>query len=154
MRCFIPLLLLAFSARADPWGVSGQTQLNANTAIDNPYPADSGAVGGVVSLPYVVPYGKQLCINGYVMEGYDAPGIAVLFVWTGAIPAGENAPAYRMDHGLPSVAAHSGSRQISLRYCFPEGGTINIRLINGSTYSGVYGWGVWGELNPAIPQLP
>lgn len=98
-------------------------------------------------LPYVVPYRKQLCIEGYVIEGYDTSGISVLFVWTGEIPQGVSPSAYRIEHGLPSAAGHTGHGQINLRFCFPEGTIVNVRLINGSAYSGVYGWGVWGELS-------
>ena len=142
------LALLAFPALAEPWVISGQTSLVANTSVDDPTPADAGAIGQVTELPYVVPAGKVVCIKAYGMEGYDSPGIAVIFVWTGN-PATVT-PQWRMSHGLPSAAASNGSQEITgLNHCFPEGTYIHVRLINGQAYSGVYGWYVTGEISDA-----
>lgn len=142
------LALFAFSANAAPWVISGQTNLAANTAVDNPTPASPGAVGQVTALPYVVPAGKQVCIKAYGMEGYDASGIAVLFMWTGN--PNPVTSQWRMDNGLPSAAAKGGSQEITgMNFCFPAGTYLNVRLINGSSYAGVYGWYVTGEITDA-----
>lgn len=128
-----------------PWVASGQTTIAAGAGIDNPVTANSGAVGQVLALPYVVPIGSRLCITAYGMEGYNAAGIAVLFVWTGDPPV--VTPQWRIDHGLPSVAAKDGSSELTgLNFCFDEGETINIRLINGQNITAVFGWYVTGEL--------
>lgn len=151
MRTLLILLSSLFIATAavadsaEPWVISGQTNIAAGTSIDNPTPANSGAVGAVASLPYVVPTGKRVCINAYGMEGYDASGIAVLFMWTGNPPVVTG--QWRIDHGLPSVAADGGSQEITgMNFCFDEGTYLNVRLINGSTYGGVYGWYVTGTI--------
>jgi len=148
MRTAIIILLsflFTYSAHADPWVISGQTNVATGGSIDNPTPSAPGAIGQVTALPYVVPSGKQVCVRAYGMEGYDASGIAVLFMW-----AGNPNPVtgqWRIDHGLPSVAAKSGSQEITgLNFCFPAGTYLNVRLINGSSYGGVYGWYVSGEI--------
>ncbi|MPY72154.1 MAG: hypothetical protein GEU92_19005 [Alphaproteobacteria bacterium] len=140
------LLLAACSAHAEPWVISGQTNLSAGTSVDNPTPANAGAIGAVTSLPYTVPAGKQVCIHAYGMEGYDFAGIAVLFVWTGN-PNPVTAQ-WRIDHGLPSAAAKDGSQEITgMNFCFPAGTVINIRLINGQSSGSVYGWYVTGSID-------
>jgi hypothetical protein len=144
---FAVFLALTFCvpALAEPWAASGQTNLAANSSVDNPAPADTGAIGAVADLPYMVPFGYTLCVDHMAMEGYDSPGIAVLFLFTGSYPGGATS-ADRISHGTGSVAASTGSTEHTGRFCFPEGVTINVRLINGQSYSGVYGWQVTGEL--------
>ncbi len=146
----VAYVLFVFDAFSQPWVISGQTSIEAQTGIDNPLPSAPGAIGQVTRLPYTVPQGRVLCITDYVMEGYDFEGIAVLFVYTGMIPeeaSVQEAVAHRIARGLPSVAADQGSAQItSMNYCFPGGTVINVRLINGTNVTAVYGWGVWGTL--------
>lgn len=142
---FFTWFLFPVAAFANPWVISGQTQLDAQSSLDNPTPAAAGAIGQVTALPYIVPGGKIVCIHAYGMEGYDAAGIAVLFIWTG-----DPQPVtsqWRIDHGLPSAAADGGSQEITgMNFCFPASTVINVRLINGTTYGGVYGWYVTGEI--------
>lgn len=141
-------VFIATAAHAEPWVISGQTNLATNASVDNPTPANAGAVGAVSSLPYVVPAGKRVCVHAYGMEGYDASGIAVLFMWTGN-PSPVTGQ-WRIDHGLPSVAAKGGSQEITgMNFCFDEGEYLNVRLINGSSYGGIYGWYVTGEITDA-----
>lgn len=131
-----------------PFVISGQTNIGSSSSIDNPVPANSGAEGQVTSLPYTVPEGKKVCINAYSMEGYDSSGIAVLFIFTGT--ANPMTAQHRIDHGLPSVAAKNGSSQLTdMNFCFGPGTVINVRLINGSGYGGVYGWHVTGTIEDA-----
>jgi len=151
MLRFFLLLCLLFAGpalAADPWVISGQTRVEAGTGMDNPTPAAAGAEGQVTALPYTVPPGNRVCVTAYGMEGYDEPGIAVLFVWTGA-PAVVTSE-WRIDHGLPSVAASNGSQEITgMNFCFSAGTVLNVRLINGQTSGSVYGWYVAGEIEVA-----
>lgn len=142
------LLVASFSAaNAEPWVITGQTSIPANTGVDNPTPANTGALGAVTALPYTVPAGCTLLIDAYGMEGYDAAGISVLFIWTGAPDPATS--QWRIDHGAASVAADSGSQEITgQKLYFPEGTVINVRLINGTTMNNtVFGWYVNGDLD-------
>lgn len=132
-----------------PWAVSGQTNLAENSDVDNPPVADTGALGTVCKLPYTVPAGKILRVDHRAIEGYDALGIAVIFLFTGEYPDGATS-ADRIAHGTGSIAAHAGSNEHDGRFYFPEGTVVNVRLINGQNYSGVYGWEVTGELLDAM----
>jgi hypothetical protein len=140
-------LVLPFSqCLASPWIITGQTKIVVNTGLDNPVPADTGAVGAVKSLPYTVPGGCALTINAYGMEGYNRTGVSVLFLWTGD-PSNASTD-WRIAHGTASVAAGAGSQEVvGQRLVFPAGTIINVRLINGTTESWVFGWYVNGDLN-------
>jgi len=138
-------VLTPMVVHAEPWVVSGQTDMPAPGGIDDPLPANSGALGAVTQLPYTVPAGKVLCVKAYGVEGYDAPGIMVIFLWTGA--PYEVSSQWRIEHGLPSVGASNGSNEfVGLNFCFPAGTLIHVRLLNGTQQIGVYGWYVTGEL--------
>ena len=147
MNKIILLMLLSFSVLADPWIVSGQTGIPAQTGIDNPQPSNPGAIGQVTSLPYTVPANCTLMLTSYGIEGYAQDGVTVIFIWTGS-PA-QVTGQWRIDHATASAAARDGSNElIGQLYDFPEGTVINIRLINGTTtHNGsIFGWYAGGDL--------
>ena len=87
-----------------------------------------------------------MCIRAYGIEGYDEPGTAVIFVFTGS----DHTPDGRKSHGLPSVAASRTSAEFTgLNACYLAGTIINIRLINAQRSPSVYGWYATGEVTDA-----
>lgn len=141
--CLIPVF-----AVAEPWYMSGQTNLASGQGVINPTPSRLEAVGVVDSLPYVVPANHRLCIETMAMEAYDAPGIAVLFVFTGT---NLTPPFNPIASG--SVGASNGSTEFTGRICFDEFTHVNVRLLNGQAIPlpMVYGWQITGELLD-VPQ--
>lgn len=130
-----------------PWVVYGQTLCPFNTAIDNPLPNQTGAIGEVAALPYTVPVGKILCIESFGVEAYaDEGGVnaadkGIVFVpWIGDAPPTNS-------KCLHSVYAGDGyNESIGNRYQFKEGTKINIRIMCAENPAQVVGWRMHGIL--------
>ena len=142
---YLILFLFCLPAHAAPWVMAGQTSIPANSAINNPAGNDIGAIGQVTSLPYTVPVGCTLHIDGYGIEAYDWEKTSVIFLWTGD-PNGD--ATYRRTHSTISVAAKAHTTWVTgLRYYFPAGTVINMRLQNATSYNNaVFAWGISGDL--------
>jgi hypothetical protein len=136
----LALTLLATPVLADePWVAYGQTLVPYNTAVDNP-PANAAGAIGEVSLPYTVPEGFYLEITSFGVEAYNTAGLVGIFPWIGPKPA-TNAKA------LHTVMANDHYEESTgLRYRFPPGAIINIRIMCTENPAQVVGWQVTGRL--------
>jgi hypothetical protein len=147
MKYIIALLVaVSTTVHAEPWVMAGQTRMAANSALNNPQGNDIGAIGQNLVLPYTVPDGCVLKIDGYGVEAYDYPRTSVIFLWAGD-PDG---PAtYRVRRATLSVGARGATNWVTgLNYNFPGGTVINMRLQNATSYDGaVFSWGISGNLN-------
>ena len=138
--------------RMTPWVVYGQTLCPFNTAVDNPTPNQTGAIGEVAVLPYVVPSGKVLCIESFGIEAYaDEGGLSavdkglVIVPWIGEAPP-TNAKC------LHSVYAGDGyNESVGNRYQFPAGTKINLRIMCAENPAQVVGWKMHGYIEEAAP---
>ena len=143
---FMFLVSTVRATLAEPWVISGQTQLFQRVPVLNPAPNDIGALGQVLDLPYVVPMGCTLVVKAYGVESYPQDGMINLLLWTGA-PLSID---WIVDHATVSVTAINRFNETTgVRYYFPEDTIINVRLSNrSSSHSGwVFGWYVSGELD-------
>lgn len=139
-----------------PWIAVGQTQLAAGIGIDDPAPNYIPAIAGSVqALPFLVPEGKKLILEAWGMESYDAAGVCVNVPWVESpgdpgCPAAPADAAYRKPRCLHSVASDSGSHEtLGCQVEIGAGAKLHGRLINGSSYAGVYGWYMKGRLEDA-----
>jgi hypothetical protein len=114
-----------------------------NRGVDNPAPNVNGLVGEQTTLPYTVPCGKRLVLQGWGFEGLKNP-FGVCFPWIGTVRTKERC--------LASVGpGPSGSYYVTgMRWVIPEGKIVNVRLLNGSQEGGTTGvvcaWFVQGYL--------
>ena len=129
-----------------PWALYGQTTLAANQGIDNPAPNAAGVLGEVPALPYVVPDGRTLVLDGWGIESYDASGLGFIFPWLGPPPIA-NAKA------LPTVSASRETNSIArLGFYLPAGTILNVRIVSGLNINGaVFGWYLSGHLEDIPP---
>lgn len=146
----LALLLFPFVAFAEPWVVYSQTAVPLG-ALHNPRPNTAGLIGEVSSLPYRVPEGKVLRIDGIALESFPtAPNLLpkfVLFPWlsdsTRSMTAQEiNAQA------LVSCSAGAFTNTCPTRYFVPSGKLVNVTLVLGSPEMAgwTWGWHMYGEL--------
>jgi hypothetical protein len=138
------------------WVVYGQTAMPAapNGGVTNPTPGTglgqglniNGLVGEVTSLPYTVPEGKQLVLEGWGFEGLNQPfGVCIPFIGDAPVT---NAKC------LPSVGC--GGSQASYyitgtRFTVPAGKKVGVFLLNGTTIHNVIcAWFVQGHLEDVV----
>jgi hypothetical protein len=146
------------------WVVYGQTQLPASGGCVNPMPGTgapvlingemrgkglcvNGLVGEQASLPYTVPEGKQLVLEGWGFEGLkDNFGVCIPIV--GDIING----AVQNNQCLPSVGCGGGSYYITgTRFVIPAGKKLGVLLLNGTTAAGVVcAWFMQGHLEDVV----
>lgn len=147
---FILLLLASFSVSADPWVVYGQSVVNY-PGLDNPEPSHAGLIGEVMALPYQVPEGKTLRIDGIAIESHttaiESRPVYVLFPWITDEPVQGDAPT-RIAGALLSCTGSTSTVSCPTRYYVPSGKWVNIRIICQSpSMSGTrMGWHLFGEL--------
>lgn len=126
--------------------MAGQTLVPANTAVDNPAPSVTGAIGEIAAGPIIVPPGLIYTVRAYGVEGYDGTGHNVLFLFTGTIYT----PAGRIATGLPSASADGTSFEFTgLNFPYGAGTVINWHLINGTATADTIGWYICGDIDEA-----
>lgn len=124
----------------EPWICYGQQAGPSNAAIDNP-PANLNGILGEVTLPYTVPAGQTLVLNGWGIEAYETiAGSFVLVPWIGDLPA-TNAKC------LHSVLASADSNSTTgFEYHIPAGKKLNARIMCSEAGNPVAGWWMSGFL--------
>lgn len=150
-----------------PWSVCGQTQIAPAGLVNNPTPNNVGAIGGITSLPYIVPAGKILRID---RAGIEAHWGGSIVIWTGDGPldaakclptiGGANGRGDGSEIESGPRASLTGTWWAELGFSFSAGTKINL-YVNSSYqpahiggYSNangqIFGWWATGELLDAI----
>lgn len=140
-KYFLAILLgLSHMVLAEtPWIVYGATVVNGYTNVDNPPPSVNGLIGEVNSLPYTVPYGYELVITGYGIEGGKTPQYAFI-PWMGTGGFTHN------EQGLFTCAAAYGSNFYSnMNWIIPAGKILNVRVSNSGDDAIAYAFGWYME---------
>ena len=141
-------------AQSEPWVAFGQTKIPTDDRIDNPTPSVPSVIGAVLSLPYVVPTGKKLCINSYGIEGYNSgfETNATIFLWTGpswTVGQGIDSVNWRINHSFFSVSSSSFSNSTNgHNWCVPAGNQLNVRIVNTNFVDFRFAWFVDADLLP------
>lgn len=148
----IALMLLAAPTQAEPWVVYGQTRVMEG--MDNPAPNTAGLIGEIAALPYQVPSGKVLRIDGIGIESHHYQGAQpalVLFPWLSDYPMTSATPEYRAAASLVSCAAANHTNSCATRYYVPSGKWVNVRILaSPASMIGLrMGWHLYGELEDA-----
>lgn len=147
------LLLLPTLAHAEPWVVYGQTVVGGY-GIDNPKPNAAGVIGEVDALPYRVPEGKRLRIDGIGMESHttalESRPVYVLFPWVTDSPIAGTSSA-RLAGALMSCTGSDHTISCPTRFYVPAGKYVNLRIIcqSPAMFTTLMGWHVFGELENA-----
>ena len=150
MRVFCLLVALSGVAQADPWVVYGQTVVGGY-GVDNPTPNRAGVYGEVRALPYQVPAGKVLRIDGIGMESHttanESRPVYVLFPWITDSPMG-GTPEIRKSRALMSCTGSDHTISCPTRFYVPAGKWVNLRIIcqSPNMFTTLMGWHVYGEL--------
>lgn len=154
MSVFILILaLFSISAQAEPWVVYGQT-IVGGYGVDNPEPNTAGLVGEVDALPYQVPAGKRLRIDGLAMESHttavEGRPVYVLLPWVTDAPVVGNA-AIRVKSALMSCTGSDHTISCPTRFYVPAGKWVNLRIIcqSPAMFTTLMGWHVFGEIEDA-----
>lgn len=142
MKKYLLALLISISVpcMADtPWLLYGATVVAGGTNHDNPAPSVNGLVGEVTSLPYTVPYGYELVITNYGIEGGKTPQYAFI-PWIGSGSFSSNS------QGLFTCAAAYGSNFYNgMKWIIPEGTIVNFRVSNSGNDGIAYAFGWYAE---------
>ena len=139
-RIGVALALLLATSRvvATPWVAYGQNTMRANSNLDNPQVNLAGTLEEV-ALPYIVPEGMCLTIEGWGVEGVGSR--AGLIPWLGYPPATN-------PQTLPTATSLEHTSHVFGRWILGPGTVLNVRLVyTGRANGTVIGWHIWGTLN-------
>lgn len=129
------LVVVALPVNAAPWVCHGQTWVKANATVIDPEPNRVGVLGECERLPYRVPEGRVLRLDGWGVEGYAGlPGGVVMAPWVGD----------KLTNGamLPSVQGGQGRGSAeygAVRFGLPPGTELHVMLQNGQPRA-VFSW--------------
>lgn len=151
IHTLITLLLISFSSFAEePWVIYGQT-IVGGYGIDNPSPNKAGLIGEVKALPYVVPEGKRLRIDGVGMESHTTSvenrPVYVLIPWVTDFPI-VGTPEIRKAGAIMSCTSSDHTVTCPTRVYVPAGKVLNLRIIcqSQAMFTTLMGWYIYGSL--------
>jgi len=126
---------------SSPWLCYGTTNVLAYSTLLMPIPSLNGLIGEVAALPYQVPAGSWLQLQGWGVSSVGSGATVGMFPIIGGATSD-------VRKRLPAAVAYGGVGTVSGSFILNTGSVLAFGLVNNQDTQSLLSWYAYGNLVP------